>query len=250
MWTATIVRDRFAEAAATERRLPHEKAGPSEKMGFWPEYQDEVSDLVAKSAYVDADIDFTAISRADWHRFARGRELDRARLEEIARRNNRRLPPSPGEISRWEEVLCVWTPDYLRDEKERRLVWYWAFCASGGKSFAAVCRKKGWVRRTAYARLDRLFERVAGDLVNDCRFLSDTSDLQDCTGFGFNAFIPGTLNELSGEDIPVSPRSWSDGEASGDHPEIRDFSWSMNQAEREAKRRRKAEAGMPRPEAV
>lgn len=212
MWTATIVRDRFAEAAATERRLPHEKAGPSEKMGFWPEFRATFEDMTGWGS----------------KRLAEEREL-----------RFRRLPPSSAAISRWEEVLCVWTPDYLRDEKERRLVWYWAFCASGGKSFAAVCRKKGWVRRTAYARLDRLFERVAGDLVNDCRFLSDTSDLQDCTGFGFNAFIAGTLNELSGEDIPVSPRSWSDGSISTDQPDIRDFTWAEKQAEREAKRRRR-----------
>lgn len=212
MWTAIAVRDRFAEAAATERRLPHEKAGPSEKMGFWPEFRATFEDMTGWGS----------------KRLAEEREL-----------RFRRLPPSSAAISRWEEVLCIWTPDYLRDEKERRLVWYWAFCASGGKSFAAVCRKKGWVLRTAYARLDRLFERVAGDLVNDCRFLSDTSDLQDCTGFGFNAFISGTLNELSGEDIPVSPRFWSDGSASADHPEIRDFTWAEKQAEREAKRRRK-----------
>lgn len=212
MWDAITVRDRFAEAAATERRLPHEKAGPSEKMGFWPEFRATFEDMTGWGS----------------KRLAEEREL-----------RFRRLPPSSAAISRWEEVLCVWTPDYLRDEKERRLVWYWAFCASGGKSFAAVCRKKGWVRRTAYARLGRLFERIAGDLVNDCRFLSDTSDLQDCTGFGFNAFIAGTLNELSGEDIPVSPRSWSDGSASADQPEIRDFTWAEKQAGREAKRRQK-----------
>ena len=212
MWDAITVRDRFAEAAEVERRLPHERSGPSQKLGYWPEFQASFEE------------------RVGWgeKRLAEEREL-----------RFRRLPPSSAAISRYEQVLCVWTPEYLYNENERRLVWYWAFCASGGKSFAAVCRKKGWVRRTAYARLDRLFERVAGDLVNDRGMLSSISHLEDCTGFGSIASISGTLANSDLDDIPVSPRSWSDGPASVDQPEIRDFTWAEKQAEREAKRRRK-----------
>jgi hypothetical protein len=48
-----------------------------------------------------------------------------------------------------------------------------------------------------------------------------------------------TLANSDLDDIPVSPRSWSDGSVSADQPDNRDFTWAAKQAEREAKRRQK-----------
>jgi hypothetical protein len=159
-----------------------------------------------------------------------------------------RLPPSPNEISRANEVLLEWTP--LVREDRRKLVWFWAHCAAGGGKFTVIYRRMGLKRRTAYDRLDRVWEKLADRFVNDDRTLRLAGDIESCTLSRPSAFIVGTLNELPEAQ---SPRSWNDGSVSVDQPNIRDFSWAMDQAaraEREAKRRRKAEAGVPKPETV
>jgi hypothetical protein len=218
MWTPLDVRDRFVEAAEVERRSPRGQWGPSQKLSFWPEY---------KATFED---------KAGWgsQRLAEEREM-----------RFRRLPPSPNEISRANEVLLEWTP--LVREDRRKLVWFWAHCAAGGGKFAVVCRRMGWTRRTAYARLDVVFDCLTARFVNDRRILRLAGNVDDCTLSGPVRGNCCLLNELPEAQ---SPRSWSDGEASGYHPDIRDFSWAMDQAAREAKRRRKAEAGVPKPETV
>lgn len=216
-WTADDVKERFAESASIERRSPRGSWGPSQKLGFWPEIEREFSDLVGWSKQTHRD--------------------------EQEARNNRRLPPSPGEISRANEVLLEWTP--LIAEDRRKLVWYWAHSQAGGLNFATVCRRKGWVRRTAYDRLDRVCERLAARFNNDGLLWRPAGDIDGCTHSGPSAFIDCTLDELPDTQ---SPRSWNDGSTSADQPDIRDFSWAAKQAEREAKRRRKAEAGVPRKE--
>lgn len=209
------IKDRFIEAADVERRSPRERLGPSTKLGYWPEYQASFED------------------KAGW---------GSARLAEEREMRFRRLPPSAAAISRYEEVLLVWTAEYLDTEYERKLVWFWAFSQSGGRSFSSVCRKKGWARETAYHRLNRLFARISAKVGNEPNSLSYDGNIPDCTTFPPVGLIPCTLNELPEAQ---SPRSWNDGSTSADQPDMRDFSWAAKQAEREAKRRRKAEAGVP-----
>lgn len=146
----------------------------------------------------------------------------------------RRLPPSLNEISRANEVLLEWTP--LPAEDRRKLVWYWAHSQAGGLKFAVVCRRMRWVRRTAYDRLDRAFERLAVVFVNDVRMLRFSGDHEDCTLLDGMRPIAGTLDELPEAQ---SPRSWNDRSFSVGHPDIRDFSWAQSQSRREAKRRAK-----------
>lgn len=217
MWTADDVKERFSESASIERRTPRGSWGPSQKLGFWPEIEREFADLVGWSKQTHRD--------------------------EQEARNNRRLPPSPGEISRANEVLLEWTP--LIAEDRRKLCWYWAHSAAGGLNFATVCRRMGWVRRTAYDRLDRAFERLAANLNNGGLLWRPAGDIDGCTHSGPMRLVDGTLNELPETQ---SPRSWNDGSTSADQPDIRDFSWAAKQAAREAKRRAKAEAGVPRKE--
>jgi hypothetical protein len=209
------IKDRFIEAADVERRSPRERLGPSTKLGYWPEYQASFED------------------KAGW---------GSARLAEEREMRFRRLPPSAAAISRYEEVLLVWTAEYLDTEYERRLVWFWAFSKAGGRSFSAICRKKGWSRDTANNRLKRLFARISAKVVNDPNSLSRNGNIPDCTTLPPVGLIPCTLNELPEAQ---SPRSWNDGSTSADQPDMRDFSWAAKQAEREARKRRKAEAGMP-----
>lgn len=219
MWTPLDVRDRFVEAAEVERRTPRGQWGPSQKMGFWPEYEREFEDQTGWSGQTWQDI--------------------------YDARNGRRIPPTPSERSRAEEVLLEWTP--LVREDRRKLVWFWAHCAAGGGKFSAVYRRMGLKHRTAYDRLARVFDSLTALFVNDRRTLRLAGNVDDCTLSGPVRGNCCLLNELPEAQ---SPRSWSDGEASGDHPDIRDFSWALQQAALEAKRRRKAEAGMPKPETV
>lgn len=219
MWTADDVKERFSESASIERRSPRGLWGPSQKLGFWPEYQMEFADYVAQSGDLDDIKDRVLRLRAVLDREAR---------------NNRPVPPSPGEISRANEVLLEWTP--LIAEDRRKLVWYWAHSAAGGLNFATVCRRVGWVRRTAYDRLDRVCERLAARFNNAGLLLRVAGDIDGCTHSGPGAFIDCTLNELPEAQ---SPRSWNDGSTSADQPDIRDFSWAQKQAAREAKRRAK-----------
>jgi hypothetical protein len=203
------IKDRFIEAAEVERRSPRERLGPSTKLGYWPEFKATFEDMTGWGS---------------------------ARLAEEREMRFRRLPPSSAAISRYEEVLLVWTAEYLETEYERRLVWYWAFSKAGGRSFSAICRKKGWSRDTANNRLKRLFARISAKVVNDPNSLSRNGNIPDCTTLRTMGFIPCTLNELPETQ---SPRSWNDGSTSADQPDIRDFSWAAKQAAREAKRRAK-----------
>lgn len=143
MWTAEHVRDRFTEAAEVERRSPLGVWGPSTKLGFWPEYKREFSD---KAGWSDET----------W------REIREAR-------NRRRIPPSPSETSRAEEVLLDWTPRIREDR--RKLVWFWAHSSAGGLYFDKVCKHMGWAKSTAYQRVESVMSRLAGDFVNEGKVL-------------------------------------------------------------------------------
>lgn len=215
MWTADDIKARFAEAADVERRSPRGQWGPSQKLSYWPEYQQEFSDQTGWSGQTWQDI--------------------------YEARNRRRVPPSSIELSRADEVLFEWTP--LVAEDRRKLVWFWVHSAAGGVKFAVVCRRMGWVRRTAYDRLDRLFEQLAARFNNDGLLWGSAGDIGSCTLSASGSFNSHTLAQSDLGDMPSSPRSWSDGSATSDNPEIRDFSWAQHQAERrariEAKKRRK-----------
>jgi hypothetical protein len=68
---------------------------------------------------------------------------------------------------------------------------------------------------------------------------------------GENQGIYSAMMAMSGDDAPpVSPTHWIESEELEDRPDLRDFSWAQKQAAREAKRRRKAEVGVPKPETV
>jgi hypothetical protein len=182
---------------------------------WWPEYDHEFSDQ-------------TGWTKQTW------RDIYEAR-------NNRRIPPSPAERSRAEEVLFEWTP--LLPEDRRKLVWGWAFSKVGRLTFAAIYRGMGLKHRTAHNRLDRAFEHLAANLNNVGTLWRCAGDIGGCTLLDAVRPIADTLNELPEAQ---SPRSWNDGSVSVDQPDIRDFSWAQKQAAREAKRRAKSEAGMPK----
>lgn len=133
-WTSDIVKARFLEAADTEKLLPRPRVGNG--AGFWP-----------KHMYTQDDLD-------GWDQVAR---VDNA--DSWAR--NRKLTREA--ISRHDECLD-WTIKLLDNERHRHIVWRWAFCQVNGWSFSEACKRRGWVRMTAYRRLDASFERIVEHL--------------------------------------------------------------------------------------
>lgn len=138
MWTAEDVRSRFIEAAEIERRM-HVKGLPTAG-NAWPSYR------------------FDAEDRAGWD--------DRAKQDDLEAWQGRKTTESR-EIARWQEVYFVWTLQFIKRDADRRRVWIWARCMSGGPSFVSICEKRGWVRRTEYARLERTFSSIARKLTNN-----------------------------------------------------------------------------------
>lgn len=137
MWTSETVRIRFVEAADTENRLP--KGASGGQGAPWPAYMHTFEDMNGWGT---------------------------TRLAEEREMRMRRIPPTSGAITRFEEVMD-WTAKRIEEEGRRRLVWAFAVCRLNGWSFSAKCRKHGWNRVTAYNRLNRLFDRLAYDLNND-----------------------------------------------------------------------------------
>jgi hypothetical protein len=128
-WTPEIVRARFVEAADTERFLPAPKIGSGG--GYWPEFIHDRED------------------REGWD--------DTARLENAARWKGR----APlGAITRHAECLA-WTASEMPDDRYRKLVWGFAFCRANKWDFGKLCDRKGWVKSTAYLRLDRTWQRLS-----------------------------------------------------------------------------------------
>lgn len=141
MWTPEIVRSRFVEACDTERRLP--LGGGSSQGGFWPAYVYSFEDMNGWGT----------------KRLAEEREMRMARI-----------PPSAAAISRFEEVMA-WSASMIHDDTRRRIIWTWSYCQMSGHSFAARCKKLGWVKMTAYRRLHAVSDAISRNLVNDLTFL-------------------------------------------------------------------------------
>jgi len=141
MWTPEIVRSRFVEACDTERRLP--LGGGSSQGGFWPAYVYSFEDMNGWGT----------------KRLTEEREMRMARI-----------PPSAAAISRFEEVMA-WSASMIHDDTRRRIIWTWSYCQMSGHSFAARCKKLGWVKMTAYRRLHAVSDAISRNLVNDLTFL-------------------------------------------------------------------------------
>ena len=134
MWTPDIVKARFLEAADTEKLLPRPRVGNG--AGFWP-----------KHMYTQDDLD-------GWDEVARTDNADRWAT-------NRKLTREA--ISRHDECLD-WTIRLLDDERRRHIIWRWAFCQVNGWSFSEACKRRGWVRVTAYKRLEASFAHISDRL--------------------------------------------------------------------------------------
>lgn len=137
MWTSELVRDRFIEAASTERFLSGLKK-PTAK-NYWPEFR------------------YTTEDREGWD--------DMAKQDHLAIWQGRGTAKADA-LSRYLECLD-WTIERITDPKRRQLVWAFAFCKAYKRDFGKLCRERGWVKTTAYNRLNRALAQLAADLGND-----------------------------------------------------------------------------------
>lgn len=165
-WTSDIVKARFLESAETERYLPRPRMGTG--AGFWPLHQ------------------YTKEDRDGWDDAARADNADMwARNRKLTREA----------ISRHDECL-VWSMTLLGNEAHRHIVWKWAFCQVNGWSFSEACKRRGWVRVTAYRRLQASFDRISvqlGTQSSVVRLPDEKWLLQDGP---FSAIASGTAAEI------------------------------------------------------
>lgn len=145
MWMPETVRIRFVEAAGTERFLSALRLPTAN--GYWPEFQYDEDD------------------RSGWDQAARDDHLAIWQGRGTAKADA---------LSRYQECLS-WTIERITDPERRRLVWAFAFCRAYKRDFGKECRERGWVKTTAYNRLNRVWDRLAFDLNNGAVFLREAA---------------------------------------------------------------------------
>lgn len=171
------VKERFVEAAQTERMLPPSREKPNPARSLWP------------------DVVLTPADIAGWgaERYQDQRAEDFARV---------RVRPTAAQISRWEEVLD-WCIRHVDRDEHRTMVKVWAACQVSNRSFAKYCRGLGLARSTAYKRLDSIFEKIGDAIGNDCQWLLDVRGLEGGQVASGSGIPDATL-----DDLAASPRHW------------------------------------------
>lgn len=141
MWTPETVRLRFTEAAATEAFLS--TSLPPQCRGYWPSFIHDAEDLKG------------------WD--------DAARLDNAERFKGR--APEGAVARHWE--CQQWSAERIHDEKTRKIVWAFSFCRAYKREFGKLCQKKGWVKTTAYNRLNRTWDRLSSQFNNEGLLLKE-----------------------------------------------------------------------------
>ena len=143
-WTVHQVKAQLAEAMPTLQRSV-KKDRPSSKLGFWPAYRTEWSDIV--------------------------NQVDSAELERTyAQRNRNRGGASSLEISRMEQA-CEWPMRYLSSDKflmERKALSTWLYAEAHDLSWKSVIEATGWFSLATAKR-----KRAAAFLVICCGLIRD-----------------------------------------------------------------------------
>ena len=172
-WTPEIVRQRFIEAADTERYLPSIRMGGGS--GYWPMFPHDSED------------------REGWD--------DTARLENAEKAKGR---APVGAVSRWEECYFDWTPNHIRQDR-RMLVWSFARCRANKWDFGKLCERKGWYKSTAYDRLNRIWQRLSDVLCNTNALLREPANEWSGHDDGVSALYSCRLN--SHAQFPAVPKA-------------------------------------------
>lgn len=137
MWTSEIIRIRLVEAAGTERFLSGMRLPTAN--GYWPGFQYDEED------------------QKGWDQAARDDHMEIWQGRGTAKADA---------LSRHQECL-TWTIERVTDPQRRRLVWSFAFCRAYKRDFGRLCKERGWVKTTAYNRLNRVWDHLAFNLNNE-----------------------------------------------------------------------------------
>lgn len=168
-WTASVVMDRFVEAADTERRSP--SRGMPMAGTCWPGYRFSEED---REGWTDAD---KADEQQRWAE-TKGAKSDA--------------------VSRYDEVVA-WGLNCIPDVMTRRIVWTWAFCiVIPGRSFSKACEVNGWARPTAYRRLTAAMERISANL-------SNTNTLLRVSAYDWVRQQPPPVASICATDEAIAP---------------------------------------------
>jgi hypothetical protein len=136
IWTPADVYLRFLEAAETLRRLPGAH-GPKGFHSTMPDVLRTFGDALAAEP-----------------------ERDKTKWGWSARRQN----ATPAMVQRCEDVIG-WHSRYLATHPaQARVLWGQVICRINRRSFARLCRSRGWSRTTAYRRIDQALQTVADAL--------------------------------------------------------------------------------------
>lgn len=133
-----IIRDRLIEAAWVGLRQQVRGVRPAGAKGFWPE--------IIRSAEEVAETT---------------RERARDRITDDAPQGPL---PTAAQISRADEATA-WLA-LLESDRARRYVSHRMMCYARDKSWAAHCRKMGWVKRTADYNIDAALKSLSRKLSN------------------------------------------------------------------------------------
>lgn len=139
-----ILLGRWLEAADVLRRLPPVKL-PKEFGNAMPEVVRDYADAMGAESTRD---------KSEW--------AWTTRLE----------PASAAAITRMEEVTD-WSITYLTDWPRHRpcspreCLWAYSICFVARRSFAGLCKKRGWARVTAYRRIDQALITVYDGIAMD-----------------------------------------------------------------------------------
>lgn len=221
MWTPEIVKIRFVEAAGTERFLSGLRK--PDARGYWPEF-----------VYDEDD-------RAGWDQKARDDHMEIWQGRGTAKADA---------LSRYQECL-TWTIDRINDPKRRQLVWAFAFCRAYKRDFAETCKKRGWVKSTAYNRLNRIWQELSWHFNNDRLLLREPAQFW----IGHETPLPVQISSMMGlgadapQPIKFTPgyRTEKSAHLLKDEAAVADFQSHLDAVnadrrrlqEREAKRRAK-----------
>lgn len=190
--TVLFVRARFIEAADSFAHVQVSGTRPSVASGFWP-------------AMISETVDGDYVSR---------------------------YRPSPGALSRMEEVMHHWLPDYIGDAEQRVLVLRWSASIAVPKlvgSFRSFCKKTGRNRTTAERRADVAFYSVASSLLKGVKLLREP-DWQRVM-----PMLPEWGSEIGmvAERVTERHNHWrADDARPTDLPESRNFTWADDRNDR------------------
>ena len=95
----------------------------------------------------------------------------------------------------------TWTAERILEDKTRKIVWAFAFCRAHKRDFGRLCQRKGWVKTTAYNRLNRVWDRLSDQFCNEGILLREPA--QEWVGREAPVLTSICATAASGDETPA-----------------------------------------------